>query len=130
MANSSPGGAPSHLVFLDFKTQINIVQRLMQGEQTQISAECAQLQHLFESQVQELDWEDWSVPRRSLLQSIRVEMHKQLRLLSTDLMFLKAAKQVETLEQRRQDIGDRLTHLQGYCDAILKLAEETSPHES
>ena len=130
MDNSSPNGDPRCIPFLELKSQAHAVEQLMDGEQAQIPKACAQLNHLFQSQVQSIDWEDWPFQQRSLLQSIRVEMHKQLRLLATDLMFLKAAKQAATLEQRRRDIGDRLTNLQGYCDAMIKLANETDPSDS
>ena len=126
--NPSVDGDPRCLPFIDFTAQIHVIQQHMTGKPAQVAAECTQLNRLFQSQVQVLDWEDWPVQRRSLLQSIRVEMHKQLRLLTTDLMFWKAAKQAETLAQRQREIGDRLTHLQGYCDAIIKLAEEAAPH--
>lgn len=130
MANPATDGDPRRIPFLELKTQVNVVQQLLNGEQDQIPAACAQLSHLFQAQVQGLDWADWPVQRRSLLQSIRVEMHKQLRLLSTDLMFFKAAKQAETLAQRRGEIGDRLTNLQGYCDAIIQLAEAPPTDDS
>lgn len=129
MATPPTDGDPRCLPFLAFTTQINVIQEQITGDQAQVPAECAQLNRLFQSQVQAMDWEDWPVQRRSLLQSIRVEMHKQLRLLVTDLMFLKAAKQAATLEQRWRDIGDRLTNLQGYCDAIIQLSEEKATGE-
>lgn len=53
------------------------------------------------------------------LQSIQTEISKQLRLLAMDTMFLKTARQPETNQQRRQQIGDRLNLLERYCEAIL-----------
>lgn len=62
----------------------------------------------------------------SRLQSIHTEINKQLRLLSTDIAFLKTAKQPDTQQQRRQQIGDRIQSLRQYGDAVLALGE-TSP---
>lgn len=124
------GHDPRLLVFIEFKGHIDMAQQGLAGEPAQLITQLELLQGLFQSQVQRLDWEDWPAPRRSLLQSIRVEMHKQLRLLTTDLMFLKAAKQAETLARRRGEIGDRLTNLRGYCDAIIQIAGETTPTQA
>lgn len=125
MVNSPSADDLRLSAFIELKDPIEKAQQSLNGDHAQISAALEIVQCLFKSQVQELTWDSWPVQRRSLLQSIRVEMHKQLRLLTTDLMFFKAAKQGETLEQRRREIGDRLTQLQGYCDAIIKLAQET-----
>jgi hypothetical protein len=54
-------------------------------------------------------------------QPLQTEINKQLRLLETDLIFLKAARQPATLQQRHQQIQTRLTLLLRYCEAILAL---------
>lgn len=54
------------------------------------------------------------------IQAIQTEMLKQLRLLDTDLLFLQAARQSTTLQQRKRQMGDRLQLLQRYCAAILE----------
>jgi hypothetical protein len=51
--------------------------------------------------------------------SIHVEINKQLRLLKTDCLFLRSAKQTHVVEQRLQQIGDRLVLLERYCEMIL-----------
>jgi hypothetical protein len=53
------------------------------------------------------------------VQSYQTEINKQLRLLEMDLMFLKAARQEATIEQRWGGMGDRIHLLILYCDAIL-----------
>lgn len=123
MMNSSDFVDPRCSIFAEFKTSLNTVEQSLAGDHSAIKVALGPLQSFFHGRVQALTWDDWPVERRSLLQSLRVEMHKQLRLLSTDLMFFKAAKQPETLAQRRSEMGDRLSNLRGYCDAILKLAE-------
>ncbi len=53
-------------------------------------------------------------------QSYRTEMSKQLRLLEIDVMFFQGARQPATAQARLQTIGDRLTTLIKYCDAIIQ----------
>jgi hypothetical protein len=55
--------------------------------------------------------------------AIQVEINKQLRLLKTDGLFLRSAKQPTTQEQRLQQMRDRLTLLQRYCEMILAAAD-------
>lgn len=59
--------------------------------------------------------------RASRIQSIQTEMNKQLRLLSADAVFLNTAKQPETVQQRRKQIGDRLQSLRKYGEATLSI---------
>jgi hypothetical protein len=55
--------------------------------------------------------------------AIQVEINKQLRLLKTDGLFLRSAKQSTTQDQRLQQMRDRLTLLQRYCEMILGTAD-------
>ncbi|MBW4617272.1 MAG: heterocyst frequency control protein PatD [Desmonostoc vinosum HA7617-LM4] len=74
----------------------------------------AALQQLFGQQIAPLAEEN------SRVQSLRTEISKQLRLLEIDVMFFQGARQVSTAQARLQTIGDRLTTLMQYCDAILQ----------
>jgi hypothetical protein len=56
-------------------------------------------------------------------QAIHVEINKQLRLLKTDVLFLRSAKQASTQDQRVQQMRDRLTLLERYCEMILGNAD-------
>jgi len=58
------------------------------------------------------------------LQSFQVEINKQLRLLGMDVLFLKSARQVTTIAQRRSQMGDRVQILIQYCDAVLGFQEQ------
>jgi hypothetical protein len=55
-----------------------------------------------------------------MLQSVQVEIDKQLRLLGMDVQFLQAAKQPITVEQRKTQIRDRLQTLLRYCTLVLE----------
>jgi hypothetical protein len=52
-------------------------------------------------------------------QAIQVEINKQLRLLKTDRLFLRSAKQAHIVDQRLQQMTDRLTLLERYGEMIL-----------
>jgi hypothetical protein len=51
--------------------------------------------------------------------SLQTEIHKHLRLLTSDFCFLAAARQAEKVAQRTGQIGDRIGLLIQYCDALL-----------
>jgi hypothetical protein len=74
----------------------------------------AALQQMYQQQIVPLTEED------SRVQSYRTEISKQLRLLEIDVMFFQGARQASTVKTRLQTIGDRLTTLIQYCDAILQ----------
>ncbi|QSJ17952.1 heterocyst frequency control protein PatD [Nostoc sp. UHCC 0702] len=74
----------------------------------------ASLLQIFQQEIVPLADED------SRVQSYRTEISKQLRLLEIDIMFFQGARQVSTAKTRLETIGDRLTTLIGYCDAILQ----------
>jgi hypothetical protein len=61
------------------------------------------------------------------VRSIETEIFRVLKLLATDFLFLKSAKQAPTLRLRHQQFCDRLTAATAYSQAILALAvPETS----
>ena len=77
------------------------------------------LQQFFREEILSLSIDNLSPATQHWVQSYHVEIDKQLRLLSMDALFLQAARQTATTEQRRQQIRDRLDTLQRYCDALL-----------
>jgi hypothetical protein len=80
----------------------------------------ADLQQTFQTQIVNLPIEELDSGMSSQIQSYQTEMHKQLRLLMMDVNFLKAARQPATVEQRLQQMGDRLQLLMRYCSALLE----------
>lgn len=84
-----------------------------------LKASVTDLQQYFQTQILRLDLDEIEMEFRQQVQSIQVEINKQLRLLNMDAMFLQAAKQSSTLEQRVQQMRDRCSLLHRYCDAIL-----------
>jgi hypothetical protein len=76
------------------------------------------LQQLFGQQILTLEAVD------SREQSVRTEISKQLRLLEIDVMFFQGSRKAATTQARLQTIGDRLTTLIQYCQAILQQVEK------
>lgn len=82
-------------------------------------------QEFFASQVLSLPFEGLEQPDKSRAQSYNTELHKQLRLLATDVLFLGSARQAATVQQRQVQLRERLTILLHYCDILL--GEDSSP---
>lgn len=80
----------------------------------------ATLQSFFQTQIWNLDMQDIAPDLEQQARSINVEIDKQLRLLNMDAMFLQAARQEATKQQRQQQIHDRLFLLTQYCNSILE----------
>jgi len=51
-------------------------------------------------------------------QPFQTELHKVLRAIATDILFLKAARNPATLERRLATLRDRLNGAIGYCQAM------------
>ncbi len=81
-----------------------------------LSTAIATLQVEFQSQVLSLNPDTLKPSQQQHLQAIQTEIHKYLRLLNTDLAFLKAARQTSTRQQRYALLRDRLQTLIRLCD--------------
>ncbi len=90
------------------KEQVMGLNQLLQKAQT-----------IFQTNVLSLNYEELTPDLHYQVQSCQTEMHKQLRLLAMDVLFLQSARQVATVQQRQQQIGDRLLTLINYCDVLL-----------
>ncbi|GAB1543197.1 hypothetical protein NUACC21_58710 [Scytonema sp. NUACC21] len=78
------------------------------------------LQKFFQQQIVPLVNEDTDSNNKGRLQSYMTEMSKQLRLLEIDVTFLQGARQTSTTKARLDAIGNRLTTLIEYCNALLQ----------
>ena len=85
-----------------------------------LRASVTNLQAFFQTYIRVLDLDELDPAVAHKVQSFNVEIDKQLRLLSMDVMFLQAAKQPSTAEQRLNHMRDRLTLLLRYCDGLLE----------
>ncbi len=94
------------------------------GDSVSLKSDVAELQLLFQDQILGLSTTDLPVDVEQRVQSYQVEMNKQLRLLGMDAMFLQAARQAVTREQRRNQMNDRIGVLLRYCEALLGTGKE------
>lgn len=125
------------------ETYQHIVQRFqsqLQQAQTQVAeadisaaafqTEVRQIQEMFQTQIMPIDLTSDATEAdeavHTQIQSIQTEVNKQLRLLETDAIFLQAARQPTTAQQRKQQIHNRLDLLLRYCDAILQQLQTQS----
>ncbi|NJP08674.1 MAG: heterocyst frequency control protein PatD [Leptolyngbyaceae cyanobacterium RU_5_1] len=77
------------------------------------------LQQVFQTQLLSSNLAELDPTVAQQVQSFQVELDKQLRLLSMDALFWQAAKQSATVQQRQQQVSDRLNILIRYCNALL-----------
>ena len=92
----------------------------VEAKGTDLASTCLEIQNFFQLQVVNLSSDGLTLETENKVRSYQTEIHKQLRLLSTDLMFLQVAQQVSTVEQRRTQVYHRLETLIGYCKVLLQ----------
>jgi uncharacterized protein involved in exopolysaccharide biosynthesis len=77
------------------------------------------VQQLFQDQIASLSAEDVAPDYAPRWQSLQTEIYKQMRLLQTDLMMLKASRSSATSGSRASGMRSRINTLIGYCKAML-----------
>ncbi|MCT7984597.1 heterocyst frequency control protein PatD [Laspinema sp. A4] len=90
-------------------------------DQATVRASTLEIQQLFQDQILSLGMDELEPGMVSLVQSFQTELHKQIRLLGNDVIFLVSARQAETRERRWSEVRDRLKGCIGYCEAILSI---------
>jgi mRNA degradation ribonuclease J1/J2 len=113
--------------YLSFQQSLEEIQNMIaefnpQSElnQTALLAALSQVQELFKQEILPINLDELPEERISLFQSYRTEMHKQMSLLTTDVMFFQTARQSTTKQQRLTQIMNRLGSLIRYCDVLLE----------
>jgi hypothetical protein len=118
---------PSHTqIYQEFRCSLEELKDVLSQDtvdRSHLKLSVAKLQDFFQNQILPVDASDLSPEMNHQVQSVQVEMDKQLKLLSLDGMFLQAAKQPATVAQRLQQVRDRLTLLLRYCDLLLNPTE-------
>lgn len=79
-----------------------------------------EVQQFFQLHIVSLEFEEKDTLAESHIQSYQTEINKQLRLLGMDVMFLQAARQSATAQQRQAQMGDRLDLVIRYCQTLLE----------
>jgi hypothetical protein len=85
-----------------------------------LAIEYRKVQQFFGNQIMRAHSRELDASETPPEQSYLTEIHKQLRLLGTDVTFLQAAKQPTTAQTRQIVAAERLNTLIGYCGALLQ----------
>lgn len=86
-----------------------------------LQGQVAQMGEYFREHLLELPHEGLEPGQWGMVQSLHTEVHRQIRLVATDVGFWRAARRTETVQQRLGQVGDRLETLRQYCDGMLKI---------
>jgi hypothetical protein len=78
-----------------------------------------EVQSYFQSKILPLPTAELSPQQEIHLRSLQTEIHRTLRLILTDLLFLKTAKTLAIQTQKRQILRDRLALALGYCQQLI-----------
>lgn len=80
----------------------------------------SQLQEQFQKEILSLTGEDLTGETRSVWQSSQTEIHRTMRLLQNDLMFLQTSRSRNTSQQRLQTVRDRVEKLIHFATALIQ----------
>lgn len=107
--------------FLTLLTEFEsiLVAQSKENEQSRIRLKFQDLAKWFKQNISDLSPEDLDMAIAPRWQSLQTEIKRELNLLSTDMLFLSAARQKATQVQRIKSIRDRLAKLIGYCQIML-----------
>jgi hypothetical protein len=91
-----------------------------------VAAEYKKVQQLFADRIMAASSSESDRSETPSEQSYLTEIHKQLRLLATDVTFLQASRQPTTVASRQKGAIARLETLIGYCSALLQKNSDAS----
>lgn len=77
-------------------------------------------QQIFQCQIANLTDKDREPSEMARWQSFQTEVHRLLRLLEMDVMFLQASRRSTTAAARAISMSERIKTLIGFCDALLQ----------
>jgi hypothetical protein len=81
----------------------------------------SQVREIYSREIINLSTEELDTASASKVRSYLTEIHKQMRLLQTDMAFLLSARADATIQSRQTCVGDRLSVLIGYCQTLLTI---------
>lgn len=92
------------------------------NREPQVIEDChRKVQQVYQDRIVTLTVESVDDAIASRWQSLQTEINRSLRLLKTDIIFLKASRQNQTTQQRVQACLTRLDQLMKYCQELHKL---------
>jgi len=84
-----------------------------------LHADFLEVQQMFQLRIMDTNLDQLDPAIASQVRSYQTEINKEMRLLGMDVMFLQAARQPTTTQQRQSQMSDRISTLIRYCNALL-----------
>lgn len=106
-------------VLLSFQKQLNAEYMNMIAIKTGYQ----QVKQVFQAEIMELTVDELDASAIAVWQSAQTEIHRRLRLLETEILFLRSARQVETAKQRLDKINTCLEQLIADCQKLVDLGD-------
>jgi hypothetical protein len=116
-----------HQCYLEFQQALEQLQKVAEATDlrpTTLADTFQEVQQLYQNQITSLRIDDVALEHASRWQSFQTEIHKQMRLLQTDVMLLRASRTAATSRSRAAGASDRINILIRYCQALLQQTEE------
>ncbi|AFY38276.1 hypothetical protein Lepto7376_1966 [[Leptolyngbya] sp. PCC 7376] len=88
-----------------------------------------QLLQLWQNNLAMVQGEQLSEAALNQWRSLHTEIHRELRLLNVDLMFLGRSNSSTTQTAKQKNVGDRLAKLLQYCTQIQQVITSGDPHK-
>ncbi len=111
-----------HQSYQELLANLVKLQKLVIAENTdrnEIKITYEQVQTIFEQQIFSVSLDELDCNAIPLLRSAQTEIYKNLRLLGTELLFLRSARQGKTTKERLEKVQGKVEELIGYCRAII-----------
>jgi CII-binding regulator of phage lambda lysogenization HflD len=89
-----------------------------------LSEKLQEVKQVFQDEVMPLESEELQGDLAFRFASVQTEIHRALRLLGTDMMFLRSSKQAATSQQRLSAVRDRVNQIISYCQGMLTFEEK------
>ena len=109
---------PSQQILL-WQQLFNLLSKLSVDSIPDLKVSLSQAIEFFESEILPQRFDELPAPIAGKMRSYLTESHRLLRLLPMDVMFIAAARNPATAEQRRQAYRDKLNLLLKYCQDII-----------
>ncbi len=106
--------------FLEALLQLQKVADLPTQEGASVNAALQKVQEIFTTKILNLSLDQLDLPAESRMQSYLTEIHRLMRMLQMDMMFLQASQHRETQQQRRTAFDHRVKNLISWCESILQ----------
>jgi hypothetical protein len=109
---------PSKQILL-WQQLFNLLSSLPEPEDSNLKTSLSKAIELFESEILAQSLDELPDPIAGKMRSYLTESHRLLRLLSMDAIFIAAARNPATAQQRHQAYRDKLNLLCRYCQDVV-----------